>query len=132
MAIRGRSRFDASRPDRGPRLVRSVSGPATRPNPGATRPAWTWLYALLPLCVALMALLDYVPSSEGQRTVAEVLVVALVIGLAALWVRANRRALSRLPSQTEPGADAHGVTVEVREASPRIIHLAPRRSRSEN
>ena len=36
-----------------------------------TRPAGVLLYALLPLCVALFALLDYVPASDGVRTVAE-------------------------------------------------------------
>jgi hypothetical protein len=89
------------------------------------------LYALLPLCVALFVLLDYVPASDGVRTVAEGIVVALVIGLAALWVRANRRALSRLPAHPEAGAEPHDITVEVHEATPRVIHLTPRRNRSE-
>jgi hypothetical protein len=88
------------------------------------------LYALLPLCVALFALLDYVPASDGVRTVAEGVIVTLVIGLAALWVRANRRALSRLPAHFEAGAEPHDITVEVHEATPRVIHLTPRRNRS--
>jgi hypothetical protein len=89
------------------------------------------LYALLPLCVALFALLDYFPASDGMRTIAEAIIVALVIGLAALWVRANRRALSRLPAHSEAGNEPHDITVEVHETTPRVIHLTPRRNRLE-
>ena len=131
MVIGGNSLADLSRLDLEARRLGPDATPATRPRAAVTRPAWVLLYALLPLCVALFALLDYVPASDGVRTVAEGVIVTLVIGLAALWVRANRRALSRLPAHPEAGVEPHDITVEVHEATPRVIHLTPRRNRSE-
>jgi hypothetical protein len=89
------------------------------------------LYGLLPLCAALFALVEYVPSSGGLRTLAQAVVVVLVIGLSALWVRANRRALSRALSDSEVEAGPRDTTVEIHTASPRVIQLEPRRSRAE-
>ena len=130
MVIHSHSVAGASRLDLEVWRLGPDATPATRPRAAMTRPAWVLLYALLPLCVALFALLDYVPASDGVRTVAEGVIVTLVIGLAALWVRANRRALSRLPAHFEAGAEPHDITVEVHEATPRVIHLTPRRNRS--
>ena len=94
---------------------------AARPAP---RPAWMLLYVLLPLCAALLLLADRVPAGGGLRALAEGGVVALVIGLAAVWVRANRPALSRMPfdPETEPGPT--DLRLEVHEPSPLVIHLA--------
>ena len=131
MAIGSRPLVDSSRLDLEAGRFGPDATPATRPRAAMTQPAWALLYALLPLCVAVFALLDYVPASDGVRTAAEEIIVALVIGLAALWVRANRRALSRLPAHREAGTELQDITVEVHETTPRVIHLSPRRTRSE-
>ncbi|HSB70566.1 MAG TPA: hypothetical protein VLT62_14670 [Candidatus Methylomirabilis sp.] len=96
------------------------AGPAARSGP---RPAWMLLYALLPLCAGLFALLDYVAVSGGLRTLAEGGVVILVIGLAAVWVRANRRTLSQLPFDPETESGPTDVRLEVHDPSPLVIHL---------
>jgi hypothetical protein len=138
MATGNRSLFDHSHCDGEAHLVGPVPRLAIRPRPDAThpatsapKPAWTLLYALLPLCAALFALVEHVPSSGGLRTLAQGVVLALVIGLAAIWVRANRRALNRMPSDSEIETGPQDITVEVHEPSPRVIHLAPRRNRSD-
>lgn len=110
----------ASAPEKGPRI-----------RAEATRPAWILLYALLPLCAALFALVDYVPSSGGFRTLAEGVVVVLVIGLAAGWVRANRRTISQMPPDSEADSGPQDIRVEIHDPSPRVIRLEPRRNRSD-
>ncbi|HSB82486.1 MAG TPA: hypothetical protein VLM91_27235 [Candidatus Methylomirabilis sp.] len=97
---------------------------AVRPAP---RPAWMLLYALLPLCLALLLLADRMSASGGLRTLAEGVVVVLVIGLAAVWVRANRCALSRIPRDSEADSTPSVITLEVHDPSPRLIRLPPRR-----
>jgi hypothetical protein len=54
-----------------------------------------------------------------------------VIGLAALWVRANRRVLSRALSDSKVDAEQRDTSVEIHTPSPRVIQLEPRRSRAE-
>jgi hypothetical protein len=70
--------------------------------------------------------------SAGWRRLAEGLVGLTVIGLAGIWVRANRYALSRLV----PGAGTENapqdVAVEVQKASPQVIPLEPQRRRSQS
>jgi len=66
----------------------------TRTPPQARRkPAWIWLYALLPLNFLLFALADLVPAGSPWRYCTESLAVLLLIGGAALWVHMNRRGL---------------------------------------
>jgi hypothetical protein len=138
MATGNRSLFDHSRYDGEAHLVGPVPRLAIRPRPDAThpatsalKPAWTLLYALLPLCLALLTLVDCIPLSGGLHSLAQGLIVVLVVGLAAVWVRANRRALSGIPSDSEVEAGPPDVRVEVHHPSPQVIHLGTRRSRTD-
>jgi hypothetical protein len=88
------------------------------------------LYALLPLSALLCVLAEYISGSGGWRRLAEGLVALVVIGLAWVWVRANRGALSRVTSDPETDTESRHFTVEVQKASPQVIRLEPRRSRS--
>jgi hypothetical protein len=90
----------------------------------ALRAPWLLLYALLPVCVALLAFAEGIPWTGGLRALVEIVIVCLVIGLAAIWVHANRRALA--------GAQANGgdkevlgqnTILQVNASSPRVIHL---------
>lgn len=104
---------------------------ARRVRVDRTRPRWVLLYALLPLCAGLLTLADYVPSMGGLRTIAEVIVVALVIGLAAVWVQGNRHALARPQVGSEGGAEPRGTRVQVNDSSPQVIDLKSRENRLE-
>ncbi len=111
-----------------PIRFRSVVAGATRPARG---PAWLRLYALLPLSALLCALAEYIPASLGWRRLAEGLVASVVIGLAWVWVRANRCALSGMAPDAETESEPHDLTVEVQKASPQVIPLELLRSPSE-
>jgi hypothetical protein len=113
-----------------PQISRSRAK-ATRPVTRARGPAWVLLYALLPFAALLCAFAEYFSGSGGWRRLTEGLVAFLVIGLAWVWVRANRGALSRVTSDPEMGIESQNFTVEVQKASPQVIRLEPRRSRSE-
>ena len=99
-------------------LVDAVPTARSRP-----RPVWMLLYVLLPLCMGLFALLDYGRVSGGLRTLADGGVVVLVMGLAAVWVRVNRRALSQVPFDPETETGPTDLRLEVHEPSPLVIHL---------
>jgi hypothetical protein len=121
-----------------PHPVGAASPRTSRPRTDAARstrrargPAWMVLYALLPLSVLLCGLAEYLSGSGGWRRLAEGLVAFVVIGLAWVWLRANRGALSRVTSDAETGTESQDFTVEVQKASPQVIRLEPRRSRSE-
>lgn len=103
---------------------------ARRPAQRAHGPAWKALYALLPLAALLCAFAEHVSSSGGWRRLAEAFVALVVIGLAWLWVRVNRSALSRMTSDPESGTVTHDLTVEIQEGPPQVIPLESRRSRS--
>jgi hypothetical protein len=108
-----------------------VARPTGQHRTDAKRPAWILLYALVPLCVALLVLVDNLPSSGAWHALAQGVIVLLVVGLAAAWVRGNRRALSQVQSDSEVETGLRDLTIEVHDASPRVIHLEPRRSRSD-
>jgi hypothetical protein len=101
-----------------------------RPAQRARGPAWKALYALLPLAALLCAFAEYVSSNGGWRRLAEAVVALVVIGLAWLWVRVNRSALSRMTSDPELGTVTHDRPVEIQEGPPQVIPLESRRSRS--
>ena len=111
---------------------RPIARPAGRRRADAKRPAWLLLCALLPLCVALLALVDYLPSSGPLHAVAQGVIVLVIFVLAAGWVRGNRRALSQVASDSEVNTEPRDLTVEVHDSSPRVIHLEPRRRRSDD
>jgi hypothetical protein len=68
--------------------------------------------------------------SPGWRRLVEGLVGLVVVGLAGVWVRANRCALSRLVSDAGTENEPQDVAVEVQKASPQVIPLEPQRRRS--
>ena len=113
------------------RLVVS-SSPQARRAPGTATSfvksplsaPWLLLYALLPLCVALLVLAEGIPWDGGLRALVEIVIVFLVIGLAAIWVHANRRA----PAGTkvhggDETAARQDTMVQINAPSPRVIHL---------
>lgn len=76
------------------RVRRHPASLDTRMSRGARRkPAWIWLFALLPLNFLLFALADLLPAGSLWRYCTETLAVLLVTGGAALWVHMNRRGL---------------------------------------
>jgi hypothetical protein len=82
------------------------------------------LYALLPLCVALFAFAEGIPWVGGLRELVEIVIVCLVIGLAAIWVHVNRRALADTDVRgREETAARQDTTVHINAPSPRVIHL---------
>jgi len=102
---------------RAPRMAHSFAR-------SALRAPWLLLYALLPVCVALLAFAEGITLDGGLRELVEIVIVVLVIGLAAIWVHVNRRALA--------GAQANGgdkevlgqnTILQVNASSPRVIHL---------
>ncbi len=60
----------------------------------SSRPAWWLLYALFPLAVVLLVAAHLASPSVGWRAIAEGTASLGVMGAMALWVRANRVALS--------------------------------------
>lgn len=86
------------------RARRNPASQGSRTRRGAPRkPAWIWLYALLPLNFLLFALADLVPAASLWRYCTESLAVLLIIGAALLWTRLNRRAL--MPTIEDLDAD---------------------------
>jgi hypothetical protein len=64
------------------------------------------------------------PWVGGLRELVEIVIVCLVIGLAAIWIHANRRALTDtdMHGRDETGA-RQDTTVQINAPSPRVIHL---------
>jgi hypothetical protein len=58
------------------------------------KPRWWLLYAVLPLAAVLLVAAERLSPSAGWRMIAEGSASLLIIGLVALWVRANRLALA--------------------------------------
>jgi hypothetical protein len=58
------------------------------------KPKWWLLYAVLPVAAALLIAAERLSPSAGWQMVAEGSASLLVIGLVALWLRANRLALA--------------------------------------
>ena len=65
------------------------------------KPKWLVLYAVLPLGAALLVAADLLSPSAGWRMVAEGAATLVLLGLMALWVRANRLALALLGVPSE-------------------------------
>ena len=104
--------------------ARRAPGLANSSPKSALRAPWLLLYALLPLCVALLAFAEGISWSGGLRELVEIVIVFLVIGLAAIWTHANRRALaSTQVNGGDKGALGQNTIVQVNAPSPRVIHL---------
>jgi hypothetical protein len=57
------------------------------------RPAWKWLYAVLPLALAVFGLVEALEVTGPARLVLQLLATLVVFSAMALWVRGNRTAL---------------------------------------
>ena len=69
------------------------------------KPAWRLFYALLGIAFALLLVADLSSPSDGWRAFAEGVVSLALVGVIALWVRANRLALALL----KEGGEAKGL-----------------------
>jgi len=67
------------------------------------KPQWGLLYALLPVAILLLVAAQRLSPLAGWRVFAECLAALAVIGLTALWVRANRLALALLDHSSAAG-----------------------------
>ena len=79
--------------------------------------SWRVLYAMLPLAGVLLVWADLETPTAGWRELAELAVSLGILGAMALWVRANRIALTRagradIPA--EAGEDTTGTPVRPR------------------
>lgn len=69
-----------------------------RPSPAA--PAWLALVAILLVGIGLFALSDILTPEGALRPIADSLMVVLIFGAMAAWVRANRSALAQIDERT--------------------------------
>ncbi len=60
----------------------------------SAKPAWWVLYAVFPAAIVLLFSAHIGSPSAGWRKIAEVVASLIVMGAMALWVRANRVALT--------------------------------------
>jgi hypothetical protein len=58
------------------------------------KPPWHVLYSMVAVSILLFVVADVESPTDGWRILAECLGTGLIIGLMALWVRANRTALA--------------------------------------
>jgi hypothetical protein len=72
-----------------------------RPSPGA--PAWPALIVILLAGIGLFALSDILTPESAWRPIADSLMVVLMFGAMAAWVRANRQALTRIDERAQEG-----------------------------
>ena len=119
------------RPEIGRELAVSYSRPAGASMRRAVAPAradlrapWWLLYALVPFCVALLTFVEGIPQVGGLRELVEIIIVLFVIGLAAMWIYANRRALAHTDLHGRDETTSHrDVILQIGAPSPRVIHL---------
>jgi hypothetical protein len=67
------------------------------------KPKWWLLYAVVPLALLLLIAADLTSPSGGWRKFAEGMASLGIMGAMALWVRANRVALTLLGGTREAG-----------------------------
>ena len=73
---------------------RSTGGAAVTQDGIRRKPAWHVLYALVGVAVLFFTVADVAAPANGWRILAECLGTTLILGVMALWVRANRLALA--------------------------------------
>ena len=73
-----------------------------RPSPAA--PAWPALIVILLVGIGLFALSDVLTPEGALRPITDSLMVALMFGAMAAWVRANRPALTRIHEREREGS----------------------------
>jgi hypothetical protein len=82
-------------PDGAGRKVRSDARGATTPDKNRPKPAWHVLYIAVALTFLFFVVAEVELPVGGWRILTECLSTGLIIGVMALWVRANRAALAR-------------------------------------
>ena len=91
------------------------------------RPAWGLLYGTVLFMLALMLLADWVAPTLGWSRALDVMVVLVMYGLMALWLRANRGASLRPELDTDTsGAKEEQVGHECRSPLGEFRHVSPR------
>jgi hypothetical protein len=73
-----------------------------RPSPAA--PAWPALVVILLAGIGLFALSDILTPEGALRPITDSLMVVLMFGAVAAWVRANRPALARIDERAHEGS----------------------------
>jgi hypothetical protein len=73
-----------------------------RPSPAA--PAWPALIVILLVGIGLFALSDILSPEGALRRITDILMVALMFGAMAAWVRANRPALALIDEREREGS----------------------------
>jgi len=81
-------------PEGAGRKVRSDGRGATTPDKNRPKPAWHVLYIAVALTILFFLVAEVELPVGGWRTLTECLATLLIIGVMALWVRANRAALA--------------------------------------
>jgi hypothetical protein len=84
------------------RVVRQV-GSATIPRQNPQRPAWSLLYAIVPLALAGLWVIEVLLPVGHVRTAAELLATLGCIALTRLWIAWNRWSLVHTDAQDHPG-----------------------------
>jgi hypothetical protein len=64
--------------------------------PHKPRPAWSRLFAIMPLAAGALLLIEVTVAAGPFRAAANTAIVLATFGAMALWVRANRSALDQL------------------------------------
>jgi hypothetical protein len=81
-------------PDGAGRKVRSDRHGATTPDKNRPKPGWHVLYIAVALTILFFVVAEVESPVGGWRILTECLGTGLIIGVMALWVRANRAALA--------------------------------------
>jgi hypothetical protein len=95
------------------------------------KPKWWLLYAVIPLGAALFVAVDLLAPSTGWRMVGEGVAALALLGVTALWVRANRLALALLGDRSG-GEQSLRVWVAYRPPAVARRSLGPRNGKSED
>jgi hypothetical protein len=82
------------------------------------RPRWGWLYVVVLVLGGLLTSVEFLLAEGFARSALELVVSLGVLGVIAVWVRANRVALA-LQNEAVPARPAPLARVPARPAAPR-------------
>jgi hypothetical protein len=83
-----------------------------------SKPAWHVLYGMVAVSILLFVVAEVKSPTGGWRTLTECLATLLIIGVMALWVRANRAALAVADAiSRDGGAQENPVAYSPRQLS---------------
>jgi hypothetical protein len=92
------------------RVVRH-DGPVVIARQKPQRPAWSLLYAIVPLTLAGLVAIEFLLPEGPARTAAELLAVLGCIALVRLWIGWNRWSLVRTGVPGQPGLQEQAADV---------------------